>query len=314
MTLAEEYFEAEARQATVTHDFHESDFKPGDDILYDESNISLAFIIPNILTDEECDEVIQLGENYGYTPPLKAAGTLRTAKRTLNYQNKELSEYVTEKVRATMQEKLPLPKDGMGEFYGLHENWRLLRYDPTGDSFCAHQDQMDSIQKTKPDGSKEFIVSSHTLLINLSKEGVVGGATRFYPKSKVKTLESGQYDDAVDVRVPRGWGLVFRQKGLIHAGQPVWGEMSKYVAQTGVLRLLPPKKVLQPNVFRLGPGLTEFSDQRREELVKEACLKKYKPLHTKYLKMLKVGLPLNAIKNTMVIDGVNPDIVHTLQV
>jgi hypothetical protein len=226
----------------------------------DSNGNALVWVVPNVLNNAECDEVIQLGEDHGYDPPLKVAGTLRTAKRTSQYQNKELSDRIFSKLHDVLGPKLD--EDGMGDFYGLHANWRFVRYDE-GDLFCAHQDQMDSMQVKNPSGAKDLIVSSHTLLINLSKDGVVkGGATRFYPNSKVKSVKSGQYNHTVDVWLPRGWALAFRQKGLIHAGQPVEGKLPKYVAQAGILRRPPRDYVLQPSVFRLGPRLEQFETNK----------------------------------------------------
>jgi len=91
----------------------------------------------------------------------------------------------------------------------------------------------------------------------LSPDGVNGGATRFSPDCKVKGTNEGQYQNAVDVFLRRGWAIAFRQKGLIYAGQPVFGETPKYVAQAGVLRCPQADTFIQPSVFRLGPGLDE---------------------------------------------------------
>merc|ERR1712157_720464 len=117
----------------------------------------------------------------------------------------------------------------MGPFYGIHDNWRILRYDAdSGDAFPAHKDQMDSLQKPRNDGSgrKDFVVSSHTLLLQLSENELEGGGTRFYPRGRMflprsekhlqksPSFRNRQFEDAIDVLLPRGWALVFRQRGL----------------------------------------------------------------------------------------------------
>lgn len=89
-----------------------------------------------------------------------------------------------------------------------------------------------------------------------------GGATRFYPDCKVRGTKEGQYQNAVDVFIRCGHAILFQQKGLSHAGQPVTGETSKCVAQAGVLRHPDAKTLIHPSIFRMGPGLTEFLDQR----------------------------------------------------
>jgi len=270
-TLAEEYFAAEKREATTVYNFTEEQQeddrraivvvreKASDES--EEDGRPLAFVIPRVLNEQECDDLIASCEEHGISPPTASVGTLRTAKRTTKYQNATLSQHLFEKLGQEEMLQNLHDDDGMGEFYGIHSNWRVLRYDPCGDVFPAHQDQMDTMQIKREDGTKDMLASSHTMLINLSKDGVEGGATRFYPDSKVRTSALGQYDGrSVDVFLPRGWALVFRQKGLIHAGQPVTGgTQSKYVAQAGVLRLLPREKMIQPSVFRLGPGLNELT-------------------------------------------------------
>jgi len=270
MALAEEYFAAEGRPAETTLDYRKEEDRPycspslaDDDRLLD----GRAFVIRNVLSSQECDEWIRAAEEAGVHPPSSAVGTLRTAKRTSNYQNPEFSELITQRLQESnvlTSTMLSAEEDKMGEFYGIHSNWRIVRYDQ-GDSFCAHQDQMDSMQvfNNKDNGSKDFIVSSHTLLIQLTQNTDGGGATRFYPHSKVKTSQPGQYDTAVDVFLPRGWAICFRQQGLIHAGQPVVSSEPKYVAQAGILRKPPPTTLLRPSVFRLGPGLEAFRDSNR---------------------------------------------------
>lgn len=41
--------------------------------------------------EEECNEVIQLGEDFGINTPSADVGTLRTVNRTSNYLNKDVS-------------------------------------------------------------------------------------------------------------------------------------------------------------------------------------------------------------------------------
>ena len=280
-SLANEYFEAEARPANVLYDFAsngstsvefglELDLDAGhtvaddgekksDDNANNMNSACRVFIIPDLLSDQECDDLIEDGENAGIGDPHPSAGTFRTAKRTNNYHSTNLSNLVHQRIQTKLTEKLAHANDGMGSYHGIHNNWRIVRYDP-GDKFPAHQDQMDSIQvKNEETGMKELFVSSHTLIVNLSQPRLLGGNLRFYPNCKVRpTGEKPQcYNYSVDVRVPRGWAVAFRQKGLIHAGQPVSTEspVPKYVAQAGILRRMEPGMHIQPSVFRNGPGL-----------------------------------------------------------
>ena len=275
--LDEEYHEAMNRPASVLHDFRkmasedEGSLPPpvvdAYDILpRDDGRGYLAFVLPNVLSHEECDDLIAAAEEYGIVAPGKEFGTPRSAKRTGNYVNEGLSDLVSSRVAPVVAAKFEAERDVadyLGPYSGIHTNWRVLRYDP-GDAFPAHQDQMDTQQKVnKADGTKDLILSSHTLLINLSRDGrhiteaSGGGATRFYPRAKMRSTAPGQYGYAVDVILPRGWAVVFRQHGLVHAGQPVAqsSPSCKYVAQAGVMRTLPKGQLIKPSVFRLGPGL-----------------------------------------------------------
>lgn len=156
-------------------------------------------------------------------------------------------------------------------------------YEPTGESsFHPHQDQADvvTVNEIGDDGEevvKNFYSSTHTLLVALTEPSVdfTGGATRFFP--------TGRYDDgsSVDVFLPKGYALVFEQKGLLHAGLPVdklttttttgdddgdegddddccrfeKKKGAKYIAQAGILRAEGDARHREPEArFKNGPG------------------------------------------------------------
>lgn len=284
--LADEYFQAVQRPADVVYDFRKTDRASDDEpdrlprptplfSLCETSHAAKlagledAIVIPNLWSPEECEAMIRTAETEGIIPPKKEAGTLRTAKRTDNYTNPSWSDAVAERIGDHLSEYYSKQADTeddkyYGAFRSIHANWRVVRYD-AGDTFPAHQDQMDSMQEMDPTtGRKDLIVSTHTLLVQLSPNPheYQGGATRFYPRTKVAGKSPGQYDYAVDIRLPQGWALVFPQLGMVHAGQPVLAEdggKSKYIAQAGILRTLPPRKLFKPSIFRLGPGLRELA-------------------------------------------------------
>ena len=295
-TLTDEYSAAVNRPADVVHDFRQSSFSTAENGCSEASLVKeilgpnndpdakcgtepVAFVIRNVLTPEECDALIEDAEDFGVGDGPKY--TARTAKRTRDYTNKVLSKKIEERIQDIVNSKFrdhgkkqPIKSSYtenpyIGPFYGVHTNWRILRYDPDdGSAFPAHFDQMDSLQVYKNDGSgrKDFIVSSHTFLVQLSDDSLEGGATRFYPRAKAnskasdqQTFRKQQFDHAVDVVLPRGWALAFRQRGMLHAGQPISASSpcSKYVAQAGLLRVLPKGLLLRPSVFKNGPGVTK---------------------------------------------------------
>merc|ERR1719330_1765067 len=170
---------------------------------------------------------------------------IRTAKRTNRFEDQCLSDMVAARLP---QEFLDLLHELEGQpFRAIHPNWRMVGYD-VGESFPAHTDQSDMVRVKKESGPYDWHFSSHTLLINLSEDGSFqGGSTRFFPKR-------GLYAESVDVFLPQGFALVFKQKGLLHCGAPVTSGR-KMVAQAGMMRLLGPKESLKYNKFLWGPGM-----------------------------------------------------------
>ena len=300
-SLTDEYVAAVNRVADVVHDFRnymkdeqfgkespevvlvENILKTSSKSGIEEQQEPMAFVVANVLTPAECDALVEETEAFGIEN--RPSYTARTAKRTKDYINKSLSEKVEERIKDVLdskfrdqgekennnesnlddkKQKLSYTKNPyMGKFYGIHSNWRILRYDAgDGSAFPAHFDQMDSLQIHRNDGSgrKDFCVSSHTLLVPLSETNLEGGATRFYPRAKANrlakdndhTFRREQFDYSVDVVLPKGWAIAFRQRGLLHAGQPVLASspVSKYVAQAGILRLLPEGVLVKPSVFK----------------------------------------------------------------
>jgi len=211
-----------------------------------ETGAALGWAVPNVLRPEECDECIRLAREHCEAP---ARYTLRTARRSKGYVNQELADRVAGYLPQVLLDAMDAEEDmtlGATSVSGVHPNWRLVSYAPR-EAFPAHLDQTDSLQVLRPDGTKELHASTHTLLVMLSDPSELrGGATRFFP--------GAGYDGSVDVSLPRGWALVFRQRGLLHCGLPVL-EGRKFVAQAGLLRPLPAGAKFRPTIFKWGPGL-----------------------------------------------------------
>jgi len=208
-----------------------------------------AWVVPQLLSAEECAQVVSWGEDFGLQPALAASGAqgLRTNKRTSNYCNPGLAALVANRLPAALLEAVEATRPHTA-VRGVHPNWRIGRYD-VGDFFAAHYDQADSLT-AQADQGKERYDSSHTLLISLSRRSELeGGATRLWP--------SGSYDDtAVDVELPQGYALVFEQR-LLHSGLAIRSG-AKHIAQVGILRGVPDRVSGAPSTFRFGPGL-DFS-------------------------------------------------------
>jgi len=249
--LKNEYLASVKLPATTTLDFFPAD-------CLTEVIPGKAWVVPRVLTEEECEEIIVEGEQWGLTrdnkrdesAPIEDSST-RTSKRTNNWISEELS--------IKMQKKLPEELLQVVEatvpytsVRAIHPNWRVARYQK-GETFPAHYDQADSVVVEHPEKKKQRFTSSHTLLIYLRRRGeqFQGGATRIF-------LEGTYHGTTVDVCLPQGWALVFQQKGLLHAGLPVEGEGAKYIAQAGVLRAEPSYTAGASAIFKYGPGLAPY--------------------------------------------------------
>ncbi|CAE7627409.1 unnamed protein product [Symbiodinium pilosum] len=208
-----------------------------------------AWVVPLLLSSDECSDVVRMGEEFGIEPPSGVGGVtgLRTSKRTANYCNPELAERVAKRLPEALLGAVEETKPYTC-VRGIHPNWRIARYD-AGDFFSAHYDQADSLTVQAGEG-KERYDSSHTLLILLSQRGELrGGNTRLWP--------SGSYDDtAIDVELPQGYALVFEHR-LLHAGLAIQSG-TKHIAQVGILRGAPHRVSGPPSIFRFGPGLTYY--------------------------------------------------------
>ena len=144
-----------------------------------------AWVVPNLLTEEECEQIIEGGERWGVKQdskmvegePMKAT---RTSKRTNNWINEELSVKMVQK----LPEELLVAVEGTVPYTSVravHPNWRVARYQ-NGETFPAHMDQADSVTVEHPEKKRQRFTSSHTLLIYLRRRGeqFQGGATRLF--------------------------------------------------------------------------------------------------------------------------------------
>jgi len=208
-----------------------------------------AWVVLNLLSEEECEEIIRQGEDWGLEADSKVRA--RTSLRTNNWINEELSIRVAKR----LSEKLLGMVEASPPYTSvrcIHPNWRVAKYSQ-GQTFPAHIDQADSVVAQHPEKIKQRFTSSHTLLIYLRNWGkqFEGGATRLF-------LDGDYAGTTADICLPQGGALIFQQRGMLHAGMPVEGEQPKYIAQAGLLRG-EPKHVSGPSaVFKYGPGLEKY--------------------------------------------------------
>jgi len=211
-----------------------------------------AWVVLDLLSPSECEELIQEAEGKGLKPPGKGeqVDTQRQNLRTDNWIRPDLSAQLA----ARLPESLLGPVEHSPPYTsvrGIHSNWRVSCYRP-GHAFPAHYDQADSVMVQHKEHVRQRYTSSHTLLIYLRPrdESFTGGATRFF--------QSGSYTaDTLDIALPQGAGLVFQQRGQLHAGLPV-SSGEKWIAQAGLLRGEPHQFLGPLSIFKYGPGLQTY--------------------------------------------------------
>ena len=174
--LRNEYLENVKQQATTIFDTFPED-------CLTEVVTGKAWVVPGLLSEEECEQIIQAGEEWGITADSKGEpgrGAMRTSKRTSSWVNEEMSM----KMIKRLPEELLTAVEATAPYTsvrGIHPNWRVARYQK-GETFPAHVDQSDSLVVEHPEKKKQRFTSSHTLLIYLRRRGehFQGGATRLF--------------------------------------------------------------------------------------------------------------------------------------
>ena len=181
--LSAEYYRCVESPATTTLDTF-----PGH--IVTEVLEGKGWIVPNLLSEAECEELIELGEDWGISDSNTRVGEgevrLRTSNRTNNYCNEELTVRLNQRLPEDLLKAVEASSP-QTSVRGLHPNWRIGRYQ-AGQTFPAHQDQADYVTVSHPERGRQRYTSSHTLLINLRQPGrdFQGGATRFFMEGEAE--------------------------------------------------------------------------------------------------------------------------------
>jgi hypothetical protein len=177
----------------------------------------LAFTLENVLTADECKQLIDGSEQCGYTGALVNIGpnqdVLDTQYRKSSRFMIDDKEFVS-KLWSRICDQIPVSFESY-EVCGLNEHLRFLRCD-SGDYFKRHCDEC----YLRPDSSELSLI---TIQIYLN-EGFSGGETSFMGKSK---------DDRLGVVPKTGMILVFDQN-LYHEGSELI-DGRKYTLRTDVM-------------------------------------------------------------------------------
>ncbi|KAL5092822.1 hypothetical protein Trisim1_000559 [Trichoderma cf. simile WF8] len=207
-----------------------------------------AWILDNVLSLEECNELIALAEasaprekpeDSPWRPALiSVAPGVET--RAPGYRNSDRiiwdKQLLVDRLwdRCAQAEGLQelvatapcsrpdhnRGRKGTWQFHGLNERMRFLKYTP-GMFFRPHCDA--AYRADNPDGP--IIETYYTLHLYLNDEGLVGGATAFLSPDRKRRL---------DVNPKAGSVLIFQHPLLLHEGADVI-EGTKYTMRTEIM-------------------------------------------------------------------------------
>ena len=197
-----------------------------------------AFQLLNLLTDDECDQFINISESLGYH--VDSPVSLPHSVRHNNNVNWVVHHSIDDQIWRRCGHLLTEHLEGESAL-GLNARFRFYRY-RVGDFFKPHTDGawpgsrvVDGRLVHDAYGDR---LSQMTCLIFLSDD-YSGGRTLFYlPGSAEEGSSAQRAEGSVAISTPRGAALCFphghHPQHCLHAGEPVHSGI-KYIIRTDVL-------------------------------------------------------------------------------
>jgi len=184
----------------------------------------LAFTLDHVLSDEECERLIEATETRGYTKALVNIGG--NGKQMCNTKVRDSSRCIVDDALFAQDLLDRIKKFIPSEFrdteiVGLNERLRFLRYDP-GQKFAGHCDG------TYVRKNGDFSQLTIQLYFN---GGFEGGATTFIDKEEKGNVPC----------IPRAGMVLVFQQNIIHEGSKVI-QGRKYNMRTEILYRRKPKQ------------------------------------------------------------------------
>ncbi|KAJ3347245.1 hypothetical protein HDU91_006828 [Kappamyces sp. JEL0680] len=205
-----------------------------------------VFVLKNVLSVQECMDVLSAAETIGFTPDTPTGGSAEHLTSVLAHNFFWLAdEEILERIYSRCVDHLPSSIQGQ-KIAGLNARWRVYRYSP-GSIYRPHIDGSWPGSGLTRDGEYVYDAfgdrwSKLTFLIRLNDAFRGGATTYFTPAFDVGVM------DATPVCPQMGDVLVFphgdTQGSILHEGSPVLesnGEFAdaKYVIRTEVLYQIP---------------------------------------------------------------------------
>jgi hypothetical protein len=192
-----------------------------------------AFILDDVLDPSEADTMIAITEALGYQPEAPGIMTAPGLR-----QNKSVhwvpDQHTMRVIFDRMKRLLPQEMEGDALSPKLSQRLNMYRYD-LHDVFNPHIDGdwpgygLSEDRRTMIQWPGVFSKLTMILYLNGAEDGVEGGETVLYDQGEIRAA----------VKPKKGRALFFRHghsvETVLHAGAPVLGPVSKYVARINVL-------------------------------------------------------------------------------
>lgn len=201
-----------------------------------------AFLLHNVLSRRECDQIVKMVETMGFTEdaPVSLGRNIRQNENCVWVAERSLNDAIFERCH-----KLLPPDVNGGEVLGLNMRWRLYKYQPE-DIFRIHTDGawpgsgIDDQGRLIPDIFEGDRFSQLSWIIYLNDEFNGGGTRFFFPKEGVKRGPRMSLEDFNVEEVPaeRGAAICFfhgeHELSPLHEGALVQAG-TKYIIRSDVL-------------------------------------------------------------------------------
>ena len=216
----------------------------------DVPNVPGAFLLLNVLSREECRQIITAAETFGFEPDRPIGdGAAADQKSVLAHNffwlaDSSLNSTIFERCKAF----LPNVMGGDGPVVGINARWRVYRY-VKGSVYRPHVDGAWPASGISEDGKYVYDAyegerySRMTFLMYLN-EDFEGGCTTFFTPSKEVGIM-----DAQGVKPRAGCILCFphgdTMGSLLHEGSAVIGDGKKYIVRSDLMYVIEKHKIIK---------------------------------------------------------------------
>lgn len=214
-----------------------------EDILFDNNHIKKVDLLPdgqcfvlyNLFTNNECDQLIKSGEDYGFLDLAnRYSQNYRNNQRIINYNDK-LKQVLLQRITNYVDNELEIINkhptitttfytSGKWIIDNLNDTFRLCKYNPTN-YFKRHYDE-----GFHPDPTSHRSLKTCMLYLN---EDFDGGETIFYFDELRDIFKLNDESSLIKLKPMLGMCIIFNQN-ILHEGATVTSGL-KYFIRTDIL-------------------------------------------------------------------------------